>query len=428
MRNRMSMKISIDTKAFGLFRLWAISFGLLAAIGCGETKSTSNNGQSTNNQNSGSSKTIPPEYRVLAETLCMEIKTSPEMFRDNKGMSELIAEGYGAILALRGIKTTDKDITYIAEQGESALAEGIRRFEKINAMPKPPGADELFFSSFIDGFFGNVFGGYARGKDAEEKQKAIVNELMPLIVAIEKADAAQQLMGKIAEKYSAPFTPASGQIVVDFSEAWGCWGPHDWLSIYNAGPALTDITLAVELTGSKQEMRKNIHFIKSWPANTWMYARYEPGNEILGKIVGNMSVPNVQNIAVTLYSPQYSTNINYIYQGKNKDAKIAKKCKAIALTGRFVPFESGIFWDTQRGAEFTLDGVPFITNCQVKLTFDNGNKSTEVVWNIDSWEKGESKSFKTKEGQLRFDPDKINVDISFPGTGYVYKSTLEVKP
>ena len=93
-----------------------------------------------------------------------------------------------------------------------------------------------------------------------------------------------------------------------------------------------------------------------------------------------------------------------------------------------MPFESGIFWDTQRGAEFTLDGVPFISNCQVKLTFDNGNKSTEVVWNIDSWGKGESKSFKTKEGQLTFDPDKINVDISFPGTGYVYKSTLEVKP
>lgn len=250
---------------------------------------------------------------------------------------------------------------------------------------------------------------------------------MPLIVAIEKADAAQQLMGKIAEKYSAPFTPASGQIVVDFSEAWGCWGPHDWFSIYNAGPALTDITLAVELTGSKQEMRKNIHFIKSWPANTWMYARYEPGNEILGKIVGNMSVPNVQNIAVTLYSPQYSTNINYIYQGKNKDAKIGQKCKAIALSGRFVPFESGIF-GIHSGAEFTLDGVPFLGNCQVKLTFESGNKSTAVVWDIDLWKKGERKSFATKEAQLTFDPEEIGINISFPSTGYVYKSNLKVKP
>ncbi len=428
MRIRTNMAISMDINALGLFRLRVMCFSLLAIIGCGETKSTPNNGQSTTNQNSGSSKTIPPEYRVLAETLCMEIKTSPKMFRDNKGMSELIAEGYGAILALRGIKTTDNDISYIAQQGESGVAEAVLRFERINAMPKPAGMDELLFTSLVDVCYGNIFGVYARGKDAEDKGNAIINELRCLIAATEKVDATHQLLDKIAEKYSSSSTPPNGQIVVDFDESWGYWGPHDWLSIYNAGPAITDATVVVQLTGSKQEMRKNIHFIKNWPTKTWMYARYQPGEELLGRKSDRMTVTNVQQVDVALYSPQYSTNINYIYQGKNKDAKIAEKCKPIELSGRFVPFESGILWDTQRGAEFTLNGVPFLGNCQVKLTFENGNKSTAVVWDIDLWKKGERKSFTTKEAQLTFDPEEIGISISFPGNGYVYKSNLKVKP
>lgn len=81
------------------------------------------------------------------------------------------------VLALRGIQSSDRDITYIADQGQAAYSEAISRLERINALPKPPGAGELFVSSFVDGFFGNVFGGYARSKDAEDKQNAIIDVL-----------------------------------------------------------------------------------------------------------------------------------------------------------------------------------------------------------------------------------------------------------
>jgi hypothetical protein len=373
------------------------------------------------------SKPLPPEYRTLAENLSLDIKSSRDQYRDNKSITEIIAEGHGAVMALRGIQSSDGDIAYIAEQGQSAYSEATRRLERINALPKPPGADELFVSSFIDGFFGNVFGGYARGKDAEDKQNAIYVEAQALVAAVEKADAVHHLLPKVAAKYSAPLTNVNGRILVDFDEAWGCWGPHDWFSIYNSGPALQDCTIVVQLTGEQRDVRKNVHFIKNWPANTWMYARYEPGQEILGRKVGRMSVDSVQQLDVTVYSPQFATAINYVYQGTVKDNKIAEKCTNLKVSGRYRPFKSGFVWDTQRGAYFTLDGVSFVGKCRVDVTFRRGNRSEGWYWQFDYWKKGEEKTFDTQKGQLTFDPDNIDMVISFPGTNYKYETTLDVK-
>ncbi len=79
----------------------------------------------------------------------------------NKGLSVIIAEGHSSILVLRGIQSQDSDITYLASQGQTACGEGGSRFERINALPKPPGAGSQFVESFIHGLYGNVFYGYA---------------------------------------------------------------------------------------------------------------------------------------------------------------------------------------------------------------------------------------------------------------------------
>jgi hypothetical protein len=372
-------------------------------------------------------KVLPPEYRTLAENLSLDIKPSPDQYRDNKSITQIIAEGHGAVMALRGIQSPDRDITYIAEQGRSAYSEAIGRLERINALPKPPGAGELFLGSFIDGFFYNFGGAYERGRDAEEKQRALVVEFEALSAAVERGDAAHQLLPKVAENYSAPLSQSSARIVVDFDEAWAWWGPHDWLSIYNNGPALQDCTIVVELTGGQRETRKNVHFTRNWLANTWMYARYQPGQEVLGRRVGNTTVNNVQKLDVTVYSPQFATKVNYVYQGAVKDSKIAEKCKNLRLSGRYQPFQSGVFSDTQRGACFTLDGVPFIGKCRVDATFHPfglHEQPKSAVWEFDSWKKGEEKILETQKGQLTSAPIGIDVVISFPGTGYRYKANF----
>ena len=104
--------------------------------------------------------------------------------------------------------------------------EAIRRLERISQLPKPPGAESIFFESFIHGFFGNPYYGYSLGKDADEKQKAIAVEAEAMIGAIDKADAVHQLLPKIAESYSASLGDSGDRISADIAEAWGPVGPE----------------------------------------------------------------------------------------------------------------------------------------------------------------------------------------------------------
>ena len=411
------------------FALLSLALAIVSFLaGCGsDTTDDSTTSYDIPAPSTPSSKPLPDEYRTLAQQLSMEMKAAPKEFRDDKGIAEIMAEGHLGLLALRGIKSSDQDIIYIADQGQAAFSEALRRFERINALPKPPDAGALFVSSFIDGFFGNVYGGYARSVDAEDKQNAIMAEMHPLLAAIDKGAAAQQMLPMVAKKYSASFCDSTRRIVVDFDESWGLLGLHDWFCIYNLGHALEDCTILVQLTGASGEVKKNVHFVRSWPANSWLYGRYEGGNEVLERSVGRTTVTNVQKLDITIYSPKFATLIEYTYQGNEKDKDIAKRCEKLKFTGRYQPFVSGIIWDTERGAEFTLDGVSGIPKCRVDVTFRNGSKSKVWYWEYDYWLKGVKKSFNTPKAGLTFDPAQIDMKISFPGTSYKHEVTLTVE-
>jgi hypothetical protein len=394
----------------------ATSFVALGAavltIGCGGTSTPS-------------AKAIPAEYRILAENVAMvKMKRSPDQFYDNQGMAEAIAEGHAEIMAIRGVKSSDGDITYIAEQAQDALSEAIKHLERINSLPKP---DDMAVSYFIDGLFFNFPRMYGDYKDADEKQTALKTEFQALIAALDKLDAAQQLLPKIAEKYSATFCDSTERIAIDFQESWGSFGPHDWCSFLNRGAALQDCTLVVQLTGASGEVRTNVHFLKDWPANSRMYSRYSPGEEILGRTVGCTSVHNVKQLDVTIYSPQFATLIKYVYEGPEKDKHIATLCKDLKFTGRYQPFVGGTFWDTERGAYFTLDGVAIIPKCQVVVTFRHGSQSKGWRWDFDYWGKGDEKQFEPPKGELTFDPDNIDLTVSFSGANYQHHATIAVK-
>lgn len=74
-----------------------------------------------------------------------------------------------------------------------------------------------------------------------------------------------------------------------------------------------------------------------------------------------------------------------------------------------------------------VDGVLFIGKCRVDVTFHNRFQRKGWYWEFDYWKKGEEKTFDTQKGQLTFDPDNIDVVISFPGTSYKYEATLKVR-
>lgn len=376
-------------------------------------------------------KPLPPEYRVLAEHLAMEMKPSPDQFRDDKGMAEIIAEGHTAVLALRGIQSTDTDLNYIADQGQAGWGDAVSRLERINALPKPPSDGEVLVSSFIAGMltgdpFSGAMAGGAIGNDADQKRNAVAIEVQGLLAAVDKADAAHMMIPKIAEKYAATPSTGTNRFVVDIDESWGGFGPNDWFCINNSGPALEDCTIQVQLTGSTGQVRKNVHFVRHWPANTWMYARYEPGQEILGRQAGKMTVTEIQKADVTVWSPQFTTSLTYTYHGAEKDKDIAERCSKMSFTGRYQPFQKGILWNTQRGCYFTLDGFPYTPKCRADVTFKKGTQSKGWYWEFDYWKAGDEKYFGTNEGQLTFDPEAIDLTLSFPGSSYQHKVTLNV--
>lgn len=419
-----------------MHRLIAFAFILGPAVfvtGCNEAVVNSTAPYKLPSASTPSTKSMPPEYRTLAEQLSIELKSNPKEFRDGQETAEIIAEIHTVVLALQGIESADKEIAYISAQAASVAAELLQRFERVITLPMPPGAGEVLMRSFIGGFYSGATGdprGFAgaaaHNADAQAKQDAIVGEMYQLLAATEKLEAARLLLPKVAEEYSATFCDSTDRITLDFDEAWGWTDSHDWLSIHNRGSAIDDCTIVVQLTGTTGEVARNVHYVRKLPAKAWMYARYEHGTELLGKHVERTTVPGVQKVDVTVYSPQFATLITYNYPGAEKDKDVAKRCKDLRFTGSYQPFESGVLWNTYRGIEITLDGVPLIPQCRVDVTFRNNANSKTWYWDLDSWKKGEAKSFTPPKGGLTFEPSNIDMSVSFAGTEYRSNFTFQV--
>tara|TARA_R110001592_G_scaffold165883_2_gene400500 strand:- start:7860 stop:8966 length:1107 start_codon:yes stop_codon:yes gene_type:complete len=356
----------------------------------------------------------------------MSMKSDPAQLQKKRETSEVMADLQAALLDLREIKSSDKEIMYVSDQVRDAVTVILERLDNLNSLPKPPDEGTLFVGSFVDGFFGNFAGGYHRGLDAEAKQNALNSEMQPLLAAIDRIDAAQKMLPKIAEKYSATLSDSTGLIIADFNESWGDSGPDDWIALQNLGETLEDCTILVELTGANGEVRKNVHFLKTWPESTCMWGRYQGGEKILGKTVDRTTVVYVKEMKVTIYSPQFATRIDYTYKGAEKDKDVAYRCEKLTFQGAYQPYEAGVIWDTQRGAQFTMNGVEFLPKCRVNLTFRKGDQAKIWYWDYDSWMKGETKTLDTPAGGLEFKPDRIDFEVSFPHTNYKNKATLKV--
>ncbi|WP_417381910.1 hypothetical protein [Gimesia sp.] len=363
---------------------------------------------------------------MLAKHLGMALKSDPAQLQKKRETSEVMAELQSALLDLREIKSNDNEIMYVSDQVRDAVTVILERLDNLNSLPKPPDEGTLFVGSFVDGFFGNFAGGYHRGLDAEAKQNALNSEMQPLLAAIDRIDAAQKMLPKIAEKYSATLSDSTGLIYVDFNESWGDSGPDDWLFLKNLGETLEDCTILVELTGADGEVRKNVHFLKTWPESASMWGRYQNGEKILGRTVDRTTVTYVKEMRVTIYSPQFATRIYYKYKGDEKDKDVAYRCEKLTFQGDYQPYEAGVIWDTQRGARFTMNGVSFLPKCRVNLTFRKEDQAKTWYWDYDSWTKGETKKCYTPAEGLGFDPDSIDFEVSFPHTNYKHKETLKV--
>lgn len=268
---------------------------------------------------------LPPEYRTLATRIAHPLRPAATDFRDDKTLAEIAADARSAALDLRAVRSADPDIPAVAAVAATAYSEAVGRLERINALPKPPGAGAILARSFLHGLAGDVAAGFELGAEAERKQGAIRDELTPLAAALDQADAAHLMLPRIAERYAAPRSAAGGRMAVEFLEAWNGWGTHDWLYLQNAGEDLEDCTVVVELRGAGGRTRTNVHFVERWAGRAVLCGRYDPGTTVDGRPVGRTTVREVASLTVTVLSPKFSTQVEYSYAGAERAKHVAAR-------------------------------------------------------------------------------------------------------
>ncbi len=425
----MSFKVRIMIRSITFFTVIGVAF---LASGCGDSSGNNTSLPPVNQKYVGkpSTKTLPPEYGLIAESLALSMFANPDDFRENISIAESLAALHTAAITFRGIQSVDSDLNYIANLGHSAVTELINRTERLLALPRPPSSSEVLVSSMIAGLLSAdplsaTMAGASIGDDATKKLEAFKSEANAASVAIEKLNSVHLMLPKIAEKFAATPSADTGRFQIDIDESWPGLHPCDWLHMINNGPDLDDCTVQVELKGSTGEVRKNVHFVRKWPANTILYTRYEPGMEIFGQNPTRRTVANIQSANVTVWSPQYTTSFSYAYQGAEIDEDYKRRCSKFNFTARYQPFGKGILWSTQRGCYFKISGPGQWPKSRAEVTFKKGAQAKVTYWDLDSWENGEERYFGTNDGELTFDPDVIEITLTFPNSGYKHKKIFD---
>ncbi|MDB5335827.1 MAG: hypothetical protein JWN70_1446 [Planctomycetaceae bacterium] len=378
---------------------------------------------------------MPPEYLVLARWVAYEFKSSPEEFRD-PSPAETASALESGVKALEGIQTPNAEIADLAAQAVVVYRDIRLHFQQIQTLPRPRGYARQCANAFLGGLYSGYSGDLSglayvaqSSFDAQSKLQAIMDELNELWSAVDRLEAIQAQLPRVALKYSAPRSTSDNRLDVDMDAAWGPPASHDWLKLFNAGPGdLENCTVQVELTGGNGKSRKNVHFIGHWPAASWVCTKYSHGEPMADRAdAGRQTLGDLQHAEVSIWSAGFTTNQTYVYLGAERDKDVASLCHSMTTDGRYRPFVKGMLWHTQRSVEFTLGGIDSLPGFQADVKFCRD--TTSKVWSSQhpGWKKGEKKAFTPPKDVLTFDPSHIELVLSFPGTKYQYNSTMIVK-
>jgi hypothetical protein len=237
-----------------------------------------------------------------------------------------------------------------------------------------------------------------------------------------QAGSRRDIVAKVVAKYSAPASPDNAKIAVRFVEGW--WAGTDALALQNLGADLEDCTIAVKLIGEKDESQTNVHFVPKWAGKSFVIARYSPGESVLGQTLNRTTVNHPRSVTILIQSPKFSTHISYTCNSQDQDKAVAEICKDLKLVGSFAENRKAVLVSHKYSASVTMDGVAFIPKGQISLTLNPKDGSKRVQKTVEfpfaSWRKGETKSF-----ALPFEPDSMNVAVTFPNTGYRYDTKFD---
>ena len=368
---------------------------------------------------------LPAEYVVIAKHLADSHRIERNSDELRPGMSQVLAQLKGVLMDVNGLQAVDPDVMSVAAEVSRATESTMTALEQLDALPKPPGSGEMFVDGLLRGFVGDFAGGVQRANEVDGQLNAIREQARRVITGVKQLQTAKLQLPRLATKYGGPPVFRGQTVVIDYDEAWGPHGPKSEITLTNNFSDLHNCTILVEIQGAT-EVSQNVHFIPDWKGGSSIYASYGTGVAILDETPIKQTVPAVQRLVVSIWADELSQeNIRCQYAGNEQAKDVARYCKDLRVTAKYREFQKGSLWNTQRGVQLQLDGIEFIEQPRVTISFRRGQENKALYWDLERWEAGERKTLDT-QGSLAWDPDEILVEIGFPTTSYKYISSWKM--
>jgi hypothetical protein len=268
-------------------------------------------------------------YRILAKHLSDEWDTSRKKPTNRPDLAQIVAEANNIILDLDGLKIHDPDLEMVRRDAKEATQDAISALRKLNELPPPPGAGELFLNGFLFGISGRFDLAGEAGDRAQKQLDAILAQFRKLSSACEQISAAKLLLKRTAKKYSGKSNLPN--LEVDVDEGFLLEPQDDWIALTNTtGCDLQNALLRVHLTGLKGDTKENIHFFPKWQKEKTIYAAYPGGIKIQDLIIGRQTVTLIQSVRMEVWADEgHIPEFKYEYAGDEKTKDVEREFDVI---------------------------------------------------------------------------------------------------
>jgi hypothetical protein len=366
----------------------------------------------------------PDELRIVAKSLAEELFPDVDKALEEPSEKESRLKLLTYKLDLAKVKSKDTEIQLITTDALTAFSEVITRLDRIKDLPKPDNWAP-FWGGLLDGSL-LVMGAPPTGasiqtvQDETAKGNAIAIEVQAFIKAFSKAETAQRLLPRVCKQYCAVPTKTNNdeRISVRFHSLLEKGGMY---ILTNQGEALDDCLFEITVSNSSGKKATFCGFAERWEQGQVYYVHgiigFDLGNE---EMLGQMCVPQVSKVEVTLLSPKFSTSVQYAYDKAERGKTYAILFKNVKATGSYQKKEPGIFSDYQRSFTTTLATEQNLPACRYSVTFSRQNgwreREDRETWfrDLKGWKNGESVKIEPGNDKFTFEPDTVEVEISFP--------------
>ena len=373
----------------------------------------------------------PPEaYIILARSLADRHQTRRDSASAESDLQQTIATHRQTLRDLLKVAATSghRDIAAIAEESAEAALDLLIQLKVLEALPKPPEADEMVAEGLMRLLF-RGFGIIGRVEEIYHQDANLKNAFRALSEASARRERAKLKLAVIAAYYAGPPSPPSKPaLAIDYDEAWRPEEPDRLTLANNTGMTLRHCTLLIELRGENNVASRNLYFIDAWEPENAIYGEYAGDAKIQDRFIKSAAVHLAQSIKISLWADELSQEDRiYQYAGAERDKDLARYLRHMAIDSRYRPFAKGVFFDTQRGLHLWLRGAELNRAFKIIVQFQRGNKGKSLEWTFNGWKPNEQKTLDTLAGDLPWDPEWYSVEIYFPELDYRWSDKRKIR-